>query len=194
MDLQSFSFLSFPTSNLILNQPEVFMTTSKEHTNKQLISITDGKKLGEIKDFYLDQEMRQVAAVYLGKEGIIRPKIQAIPRSAVQVCGVDAWLVSGSDIVVLPEAIPESGSFTLVSDVRGRTVKTEGGTEIGVIEDVLLDNQGQVLGFGLGKIYAQGPLAERKAIARGAVVSLGSKKEPMTVNMAQAETLEIASA
>ena len=59
------------------------MITSKDHSGKPLISITDGKKLGEVKDLYLDQDMRQVAAVFLGKEGLISRKALVIPRSAV---------------------------------------------------------------------------------------------------------------
>lgn len=170
------------------------MITSKEHSNKPIISITDGKKLGEVKDLYLDQDMRQVAAVFLGKEGLINRKTLVIARNAVQVYGIDAWLVSGSDIVVGPEALPDSGTFILVGDLRGRELQTEGGTKIGVIDHVILDNEARVLGFGLGKVYSQGPLAERKAIARDAITNLGTAKEPMTINLAQAESLVLPSA
>jgi hypothetical protein len=51
-----------------------------------------------------------------------------------------------------------------------------------------------VLGFGLGKVYAQGPLAERKTIARESILNLGNTKEPMTINLAQAESLALPSA
>jgi sporulation protein YlmC with PRC-barrel domain len=170
------------------------MITSKEHSNKSIISITDGKKLGEVKDLYLDQEMRQVSAVFLGKEGLINRKTLLIARSAVQVYGVDAWLVSGSDTVIGPEALPDSGTFTLIGDLRGRELQTEGGTKIGVIDHVILDNEARVLGFGLGKVYSQGPLAERKAIARDAILNLGTANEPMTINLAQAETLALPTA
>ena len=169
------------------------MITSREHANKPIISITDGKKLGEVKDLYLDQDMRQVAAVFLGKEGLINRKTLVIARSAVQVYGIDAWLVSGSDTVIGPEAIPDSGTFILVGDLRGRELQTEGGTKIGVIDHVILDNEARVLGFGLGKVYSQGPLAERKAIARDAIINLGTTKEPMTINLAQAESLALPS-
>jgi sporulation protein YlmC with PRC-barrel domain len=169
------------------------MITSKEHTSKPIISITDGKKLGEVKDLYLDQEMCQVTAVFLGKEGFISRKTLVIPRSAVQVYGIDAWLVSGSEVVMQPEDIPELGTFTLVSELRGRELQTEGGTKIGVIDHVILDNEARVLGFGLGKVYAQGPLAERKMIARDAIINLGTTKEPMTINLTQAETIALPS-
>ena len=169
------------------------MITSKEQSNKPLISITDGKKLGEIKDLYLDQDMRQIAAVFLGKEGLLSRKALMIPRSAVQVYGIDVWLVSGPDTVMGPEGIPESGTFTLIGDLRGRELQTEGGTKIGMIDHVILDNDARVLGFGLGKVYSQGPLAERRMLAREAILDLGDAKKPMTVNLAQAESLKLPS-
>lgn len=170
------------------------MITSRDQSGKPIISVTDGKRLGEVKDLYLDQDMREVAAVFLGKEGLINRKTLVIARSAVQVYGIDVWLVSGSDTVVGPEAIPESGTFILVGDLRGKELQTEGGTKIGVIDHVILDHEGHVLGFGLGKVYSQGPLAQRKAIARDAVINLGAAKEPMTINLAQAESLTLPSA
>jgi len=173
---------------------EARMIRSRELSNKPLISITDGKRLGEIKDLYLDQELRQLAAVFLGREGLINRKTLAIGRGAVQVFGIDAWLVSGSDTVMELEAIAESGTFILMGDLRGRELQTEGGTKIGVIDHVILDNEARVLGFGLGKVYSQGPLAERKALAREAILDLGDAKKPMTINLAQAESLTLPSA
>jgi hypothetical protein len=50
-----------------------------------------------------------------------------------------------------------------------------------------------VWGFGLGKVYSQGPLAERRAVSRDAVLNLGTAKEPMTINLGQAESLAVPS-
>ena len=169
------------------------MLTSREHSNKPLVSITDGKKLGEIKGVYLDLDMRLVAGVYLGTEGLIKRKVLAIPRNAVQVYGIDVWLVSNSDAVMALQDIPDSDSFTLMSDLRGREIQTEGGTKLAVVEDVLLDGETRVLGFTLGKVYAEGPLNERKTIVREAITDLGSEDKPMTAILAQAESLVIPS-
>jgi sporulation protein YlmC with PRC-barrel domain len=182
-----------PPKNPFPNFKEAQMITSKEYSNKPIVSITDGKILGEIKGLYLDRDMRQVVGVFLGKEGFINRKVQAIARSAVQVYGIDVWLVSSPDKVMALEDIPESATFILVSDLRGREIQTEGGTKIGVVEDILLDSESRVLGFTLGKVYAEGPLAERKAIVREAITGLGSKKKPMTAILAQAESLTIPS-
>lgn len=165
------------------------MKTSKDHSNKPLISITDGKKVGEIKDVYLDPEMRQVVAAFLGKEGLINRKALLIVRSAIRVYGVDVWLVADSNKIVKQDDLPDVEAFILAGDLRGREIQTEGGTKLGTIEDVILDDEAKVWGFTLGKVYVQGPLAERKAIAREAVTNLGSKKEPMTIVLAQAEAL-----
>ncbi len=167
------------------------MITAKSHQNKSLVSITDGKIVGDIKDLYLDREMHQVAAVFLGREGLIKRKTNLLPRAAVHIFGVDVWLVTGSDKVVGPEEVPDSDTFVLVGDLRGRDVETEGGTKIGVVDDVVLDAEARLLGFVLGKVHVQGPLAERKTIAREAVAKLGSKDAPMQVVLAQAEALTV---
>ncbi len=167
------------------------MLTAKSHLNKSLVSITDGKIVGEIKDLYLDREMHQVAAVFLGREGLIKRKTNLLPRAAVHIFGADVWLVTGSDKVVGPEDVPDADTFVLVGDLRGRDVETEGGTKIGVVDDVVLDAEARLLGFVLGKVHVQGPLAERKTIAREAVTKLGSKDAPMQVVLAQAEALTV---
>ena len=170
------------------------MFASRELLNKPLISITDGRRLGEIKDLYLDADMRQVAAVFLGREGIVNRKTLALARGDVQLLGIDAWLVSGSDKVVEQEDLPAGSTLVLVGDVRGREIESAGGTKVGDVEDVLLDEQGRVLGFALGRVHMQGPLAERRTIAREAITGLGSKDKPMTTVLEQAESLPLPSA
>lgn len=59
------------------------------------------------------------------------------------------------------------------------------------VENVLLNSETRVLVFTLGKVYAEGPLAERMAIAREAISDPGSKDKPMTAILAQAESLTI---
>jgi uncharacterized protein YrrD len=167
------------------------MSIFTEYSNKPLISLTDGKKLGEVKDLYLDQDMRQLAAVFLGKEGLVNRKTFLILRSAIQLFGLDAWLVTGSDTVKEQDELPEAATFVLLGELRGREIETEGGTKVGVVEDGIFDNQGNLLGFALGKVYLQGPLAERGEIARAAITHLGSKKKPMITTLEQAESLVI---
>lgn len=170
------------------------MIPSRDHNNKLIISITDGKDLGEIKGLYLDADMRQVTGIFTGKEGIINRKQLAVSRIDIQVFGVDVWLVSGPDVVKPLEEVSESAAFIPISEIRGREIQTDGGTKLCVIDDVILDEEAKVLGFSLSKVYSQGPLAERKAIVRNAITHLGGKDQPMTADLtrAESETIPIA--
>lgn len=170
------------------------MLTSKDITSRLVISIDNGKKLGTIEDIYLDLDMHQVVGVYLGSEGIIRRKEKVILRADVQVLGVDAWLVSSADVVMPLKSIADGQTFTLVDNIRGREIQTDGGTRLGVIDDVILDLDLQVLGFQLGKVYVQGPLAQKKAIVRDAVLDTGGKDRAMIVDLVTAESVAIPAA
>jgi uncharacterized protein YrrD len=167
------------------------VTTSKEQSGKPLISLTEGKDLGEIKGLYLDRDMRRLAAVFMGTEGIINRKPMAVAIDDIHIMGVDVWLVSQSDAVKPLDELADAISFVLVNDLRGREIQTEGGTKLGIVDDVILDGQGRVLGFSLGKVFAQGPLAEKKAIVREAILDPGGPEKPMTANLAEAESKSI---
>lgn len=164
------------------------MFTGKQLLSKQLISMTDGKKIGEIKDLYFDEKLTKIMGIYLGSEGLINKKHFAMDRSNVQVLGIDAWLVTSSDVMVSAESLPDAERLIQYSALRGREIMTEGGTKIGAVEDVLFDTDGAIIAFGLGRIVVQGPLAERKVIAREAISTIGGVGSAMTANMALAET------
>jgi uncharacterized protein YrrD len=166
------------------------MPPSKDHHNTPLISVTNGRKLGEVKDLYLDANLSRVTAVFVGKEGLLSRKSLAVDRARVQVIGVDAWLVSGADAVTELGSVPGSDLFIQVSALRGREIQTDGGTKIAAVDDVILDPDGNVIGFTLGRLFVQGPLAERKTIARAAISSFGSKDAPMITVLAKAESLD----
>jgi sporulation protein YlmC with PRC-barrel domain len=163
------------------------MVTASEHQNKRLISITNGKQLGEVRDLYLDADLTRVIAVQAGSEGFLSRQSLAIARPYIQVYGEDVWLVGGDDTVVPIESIADYNSFVTASSLRGREIQTEGGTRIATVEDVLLDAEARVLGFTLQRVFVQSPVAERKAIARTAIQDVGSEDRPMLADMVQAE-------
>ncbi len=163
------------------------MATSKDLKGKPIYLITDGRKLGEIKDLYLDAEASRIVALFLGKEGVFSRKTLAVPRDQIQVLGIDAWLAGGETAVVDLEDIGGSTDYLRVSDLRGREIETDGGTRIGTVGDVQLKDDGTVVGFALGKVQIQGKLAEGKLIVLKAVTTLGNKNQPMIVDLQVAE-------
>ena len=74
-------------------------------------------------------------------------------------------------------------------DLRGREIQTEGGTKIGSVGDVIVDEKSKVVGFTLDRLQVQGPLAESRVIARAAITSLGDKNTPMVASLEQAVEL-----
>ncbi|MGH9838778.1 MAG: PRC-barrel domain-containing protein [Blastocatellia bacterium] len=167
------------------------MQKTREFQGKLLISITDGKNLGEIKDVYLDKDCNEVIAVYLGKTGLISRKAQLIHIDQIRLFGIDAWLVNGSDKVANKEEVEGSDQFILADELRGRAIQTDGKTRIGTVGDIAVDSRLNVLGFAFDKIHVEGPLAEAKAIARAAITSIGDSHNPMIAVLEQAERLKI---
>lgn len=166
------------------------MAAGKQILNKQLISLSDGKKLGEIKDLYFDEKLGKIVALYLGSEGLLNKKHFALDRANVQVMGIDAWLIN-SDKTVPAETLADVDRLIMYSDVRGREIVSEGGTKIAAVDDVLFDASGDIVGFALTKLEVKGPLADRKMIARSAISTIGSITSAMTANMAQAESTSV---
>jgi uncharacterized protein YrrD len=166
------------------------MPPFKSHQGKPLICLTNGRLLGEVKDIYLDANYSRVTAVFVRQEGLLNRKTFAVDRAKVQVLGIDAWLVSTPEAVTELGAIGGSDLFIQVGALRGRELHTDGGTKLAVVDDVILDGDGNVTGFTLGKLFVQGPLAERKTIARAAISSFGSKDAPMITTMAKAEAMD----
>jgi len=167
------------------------MMLGRDLRSKWIVSLADGRKVGEIKDLYLDAEATQVIAVLTGREGMLKPKAVGLERSCIEVFGIDVWLIGASGKLVHLEELPGAGSFVLVGDLQGREVQTDGGTKIGTIGDVLLDREARVVGFTLSRVHVQGPLQEKKSLARAAITNLGDKKLPVIASLTLAETLNL---
>jgi uncharacterized protein YrrD len=170
------------------------MSTITNFRGKPIIRVSDGKQLGAVTDVYLDYELTRITAIHLGSEGIIRRSAQTIDRASVTVMGVDAWLVAAPTNVVGLGDIAGSDTYVRAGTLRGRQIVTDGGTPLGTIGDVIVDESGAVLGFALAKVAVQGPLAERKTIARAAISALGDERNPMTAVLARAEEIVVGQA
>lgn len=166
------------------------MPPFKTHQGKPLICLTNGRLLGEVKDIYLDAGLSRVTAAFVRQEGLLNRKTFAVDRAKIQVLGIDAWLVTTPEAVTELGAIGGADLFVQVGALRGRELHTDGGTKLATIDDVILDGDGNVIGFTLGKLFVQGPLAERKTIARAAITNFGGKDAPMVTTMAKAEAMD----
>jgi uncharacterized protein YrrD len=164
------------------------MPTAKDLNKKPIYSVTDGTKLGEIKDIYLDADATQIVAVLVGKEGVFTKTMLVIRRSDVRTIGVDCWLAHGEAEVMDLKDVDGFEDLQLVTDLRKREMETTGGTKIGTVGDVAFDDDDSVVGFALAKVHVQGPVAAAKQVALSAVTSFGDKHTAMMVDLQAAET------
>lgn len=163
------------------------MRLGKDLVGKPIYSLTDGRHLGAVKDIYLDQSLSLMVGVFLGQEGLFKRKSIVIPREHIKVIGIDAVLTSDSDAVRDSGQLPEVESWLRREVLQGRPVDTPGGTKVGTVGDVLLDQDAQVVGFALARIFVEGPVAESRMVMKSAVVDEGAVDGVMTVDLALAE-------
>lgn len=163
------------------------MRESKDLIGKSVISVSDGRLLGSVKDIYLDQNLYWMTGIHLGTEGLIKRKSLVIRREDVVVFGIDAILVKNSDVVTDNKALREAGNWLRLDDLKGREIDTPGGTKVASVGDVVLDEDARVTAVKLGRVHVEGPIAEKRIVPREAVIDSGSEDGKMTIDLIKAE-------
>lgn len=163
------------------------MRLGKDLLNKPIFSMTDGRQLGSVKDIYTDNDLTQITGIYTGQEGMLRRKSFLIPRHSVVVFGLDAILVKNPDVVV-EETEQNAADWVRLSKLRGREVDTPNGTKVATVGDIAIGEEGDIVGFTLAKVYMEGPIAEKGAVARATLIDTGHRDGIMTIDLSKAET------
>jgi len=163
------------------------MQAGKDLVGKPIFSISDGRQLGTVKDLYLDTGLSLVTGVFLGPQGLFSRKSSLIERNNVMVFGVDAILAKHSDAVTDSSKATEWAKWIRRDKLQGRQVATAGGTKVGTIDDVILDEAMRIIGFRLLRVFVEGPIAERRAVVREAVIEAGNEDEVMIIDLSKAE-------
>jgi uncharacterized protein YrrD len=163
------------------------MRPGKDLIGKPVYSMKDGRLLGSVKDLFVDLDLNVVSGIFLGSEGLFSRKITAIMRENIVIFGIDSVLVTGSDVVT----DSTENSILEISlrreEVQGRGVNTPGGTKVGNIGDVLLDENAKIVGYWLSKVRVAGPIAEHRQVMNDAVIDTGDKDGTMTIDLGKAE-------
>ena len=131
-----------------------------EQSGKPLISVTDGSIIATFEDVLIDPDTQQVTALVTRREDRLGHGLEAVPSERVRVWGHDVILVSRPDAVVKAGQLPDVGKWLSVSgDLKGREVAGMDGTCVGVLNDVVIDARGQVIGYDLTEVFVDGPVA-----------------------------------
>jgi sporulation protein YlmC with PRC-barrel domain len=163
------------------------MRLGKSLIGNPVYGIRDGRKLGEVRDLYLDDTLTAVVGIYLGREGLLRPTRLFVESGDIALYGIDAVLAESTFTVREEDEAPEPPGWLRLDEFRGREVRTPGGTRIGRVGDVALDEEARVTGFSLTNLSVKGPVAEADAVARRALVDVEDEDGVMTMDLAEAE-------
>ncbi|RMG90607.1 MAG: hypothetical protein D6706_19220 [Chloroflexi bacterium] len=165
------------------------MRLGKDLNGKSIISITDGRNIGTVKDVYVDQALEWLTGIFVGSEGLLKRKSLLIERENVVVFGVDAILVKNAEVITDDKTLSEAANWLRLDKLRGREIDTPGGTKVGTVGDILLDENGRITGFALSRVYVEGPIAEKGTIPREALLDTGSDDQVMTVDLPKVEQI-----
>jgi uncharacterized protein YrrD len=166
------------------------MRAGKDLIGKPIISITDGRLLGTVKDLYLNDQLYWLTGIHIGTEGLLKRKNFLIPRDNIVVFGIDAVLVKNAEVVTEGKELAESETWPRLSKLKGREVDTPGGTKVGTIGDIIIGEEGHITGFALAKVFVEGPIAEQGQIPREALIDTGNEDGVMTIDLPKVERLQ----
>ncbi|MEJ2749390.1 MAG: PRC-barrel domain-containing protein [Anaerolineae bacterium] len=165
------------------------MRLGKDLISKPIISITDGRLLGTVKDLYLNDQLYWLTGIHVGTEGLLKRKNFLIPRDSVVVFGLDAVLVKNADVITEDKDLVESETWPRLSKLKGREIDTPGGTKVGAIGDIVISEEGHITGFTLAKVFVEGPVAEQGQIPRETLIDTGNEDGVMTIDLPKVERL-----
>lgn len=163
------------------------MLLGKDATGNPVISVESGQTIGKIRDLFLDTDAKKLTGIYLGTEGLFSRTSHLVQVKDIVVIGPDAVLVKNADVILEASELDEYEMWLRRDELQGRNVDTPGGTKVGRVGDIIINESGEVIGYSLDRVYVAGPIAENGAIAMHAVQDTGTTDGVMTVNLEDAE-------
>lgn len=157
----------------IFGTREVMGHLAHEMNGQALVTIEDGEKIGEVADMLFDPQALRIAALTFTKGGLLNRETFTLPANQVRVWGKDVILVNRPGELQSVNTQQQQNWVKLSDQLRGRYVVSTDGTRVGQVNDVLIDDQGQLAGYDLSQVFIEGPLAEAKRIPVEATSSLG---------------------
>lgn len=110
---------------------------------RAIVTLADAAKVGHVTNVLFDAPYRQLVG-FLTKSGTFSRE-EAVIRGAVSAIGPDAITVASPDAVNVRERYAELTNAVTSDQVNGTRVVTEGGTLIGSVSDVDLDDEAQIV-------------------------------------------------
>lgn len=114
---------------------------SKQLPGLAVFSVDDGKKLGQVKDYVLDPEIRAIVAFIIGGTKRFREEF-ILPYERIKGIGKEAITVESANVLGKKQDFPQLASLLkAMPDISGRSVMTERGVFLGKAADFTIDSE-----------------------------------------------------
>lgn len=141
----------------------------------QIISNSNGQIIGRVEDLLVDMNTLQVAAIVTFTGNLLDSNIKAIPRKDIELWGEDVILTTGVEVIFEQNKLDDSGNWaSVLNNIKGKDVLNTKGERIAVLNDVVIDSEGQIVGYDLSKVFIEGPVEKSKRIHRRTTHTMGA--------------------
>jgi uncharacterized protein YrrD len=141
---------------------------------KPIVTMNHGEIIGKAKDVLIDPSTYEIAALVLPATKMFSKDTMVVPRPVIHVLGQDVILVKSNEATVRDNTLRGVASLLAVTkQMKGRQVATEKGTKVGILNDILVDDNGKIVGYDLSKVFIEGPIAKSKRIPFRITRSIG---------------------
>jgi uncharacterized protein YrrD len=111
---------------------------------RAVVTLSDAAKVGSVDDVLFDAQYREVLGFRVKKGGLLSGT-EALLRSNVSAVGADAITVPSPDAINAEERFAELAGAAAFKQAQGTRVVTEGGTLLGTVDEVELDDQARAV-------------------------------------------------
>ena len=149
------------------------MIKSRDLIGRLIVTVNHGEAIGKVKDVLIDPDVWEIAALVLPSKVFSR-NMTILPRSVVHVFGQDVVLVKSNEVMERDNTLDHVASLIAVSgQLKGRTIATEKGDRVAILDDVVVDEAGKVVAYALAKVFVKGAIAASKEIPFHVTRSVG---------------------
>jgi sporulation protein YlmC with PRC-barrel domain len=150
------------------------MIKCQDLIGKPIITMNRGEIIAKVKDVLIDPTQFEIAALVLPPSKMFSKQTMVVPNTVIHVFGKDVVLVKSNEAMVRDHTLRGVARLlAVVGQMKGCQIATEKGVKVGTLNDVLVDDDGKIVGYDLSKVFIQGPIAASKRIPFRATRSIG---------------------
>ncbi|MBN1934395.1 MAG: PRC-barrel domain-containing protein [Anaerolineae bacterium] len=137
-----------------------------------IITMNLGENIGKVKDVLIDPTKLELAALVLPSKAFSKDTM-VVPCTVIHVFGRDVILVKSNEAMVRDNTLHGVASLLSTSKLKGRPIATEKGVKVGILNDIIIDGVGQIVGYDLARVFVKGPVAQSKRVPTRITRSIG---------------------